>query len=64
LKRKDAKKLHIYGKRNSEKNGLFRMFSQNSEKLIFKRKRCAKQSETKQKEAKKIKRSEKERTFD
>jgi hypothetical protein len=49
LKRKDAKKLQIKGKRNSEKKGLFRMFSQNNEKLIFKRKWCTKRSEKKRK---------------
>jgi hypothetical protein len=39
--------------RVANQTGLFRMFSQNSEKLIFKRKWCTKRSETKQKEAKK-----------
>jgi hypothetical protein len=43
----------LYGKRNSEKKGLFRMFSQNSEKLIFKQKWCTKRSEKMPKEVKK-----------
>jgi hypothetical protein len=47
LKRKDAKSSKFWGSELEKKKGLFRMFSQNSEKLIFKRKWYTKRSEKK-----------------
>jgi hypothetical protein len=57
------KSCKFKGSEIAKKSG-FRMFSKNSKKFLFKLKWFTKRSKTKQKEAKKAKRSQKERKFD